>query len=134
MIKKGLPLIWSVELACHSLLFQKPVVFDPWCFDSQPKAQDFVYRLFAPPLVEWARVRLLEWPTGCVDPPDVDRLELLRDPRMLRQLHDFYCAEKEKTGMNYWTWTINPMQLRVESKSAAESFLENWGKEFSDFQ
>lgn len=133
-MKKGLAQVWSVELACHSLLFQQPVTFDPWCFDSQPKAQEFVYNLFAPPLVEWARVRLLEWPVGCVDPPDAIRLDLLRDPRMLRQLHDFYCVEKEKTGMNYWTWSISPMRIMTDAKKEASLFLENWGKDFSDFQ
>lgn len=133
-MKKGLSKVWTVELACHSLLFQDPVKFGPWCFETQDKAHEFVYNLFVPPLVAWARIRLLEWPHGCVDPPDAIRFELLRDTRMLRQLHDFYCAEKEKTGMNYWTWLITPMGIITDPKKQADQFLDDWGKDFSDFQ
>lgn len=131
----GPRIFWYVEVRVHSLLFREPLAFGPWLFSSRSGADAFLYRLFAPPLVAWARRRLLEWPQGCIDPPDdKERLELLRDHRMLEQLHDFYRTEKDAHGFNYWTWTIQPFPLVPSSESEADAFLKHMGSEFSDFQ
>jgi len=125
---------WSVKVYANSLLFLKPQSFGPWVFETEDKAQEFVYHLFAPSLVAWARLRLLEWPAGCVDPPDAERLELLRDYRMLCQLHDCYRVEKDRTGFNYWTWLIRPAHIRGNPEEAAADFLRRMQSEFADFQ
>lgn len=128
-------IIWYVRVHVHSLLFREPLAFGPWLFNSRALVDAFLYRLFAPPLVAWAQRRLLEWPQGCVDPPSEERLELLRDHRMLEQLHDFYRTEKDKNGLNYWTWTVESYPMTTEGENvAADAFLKHMGSEFSDFQ
>lgn len=137
MMKKGpgppAAVVWCVKVQVHSLLFVQPVEYGPWAFSERAGADRFLHRLFGPPLVAWARRRLLEWPEGCVDPPDKERLALLSDYRMLVQLHDFYRAEKERTGFNYWTWDIQRAPLDG-CEQRADHFLAHMGQEFSDFQ
>lgn len=134
MMKRGSGVVWSVILRQHSLLHLDPVEFAPYVFDTKNNAYDFLYHIFAPSLVIWARIRLLEWPHGSVDPPDAERLALLRDHRMLVQLHDFYVTEKKRTGLDYWTWEISPMPLDMDSKVASQRWLQFMGPTFSDFQ
>lgn len=130
--------VWCVALNFHTILYHEPVSFGPWFFGSRRAADDFVYHFFAPALVKWARVRLLEWPTGCVDPhDDTHRLALLHDYRMLTQLHDYYRAEKERTGLNYWTWTLDDERpLENDGKQCAARFVAFLGErgEVCDFQ
>lgn len=125
---------YVVILRAHSIVYLKPIKFGPWVFSTEEKARAFVYRLFALSLVEWAQRRRLEWPEGCVDPPNnAKRLGLLRDYRMLCQLHDYYHAEKKETGLNYWTWKIKPVRCDDDPEKAAAEFIRNMGSEFTNF-